>query len=328
MRRRMFITLLGGAAFLPDAGRAQQRDRIRRIGVLMALPEDNPEAKAWLAAFRQGLEKRNWSEGRNLEIDYRFTAGQRERIASLASELLGRQPDLILAHTTAIAAAFKRESHTTPIVFVHVSDPIGAELVTSLARPGGNLTGVLHYEAGIVGKWISMLKETAPRLGRVALLANPKTTAFDYFLRSAEAAAPSLSIELAPSRIETAADIERTIDSFSRVPDGGLVLPPDATTINHHKLVVALAAQHRLPAVYALRLFATAGGLMAYGTDQDSLFRLAASYADRILRGDKPSDLPVQAPTRYEMTVNLKTAASLGLTVPPALLVAADEVIE
>jgi putative tryptophan/tyrosine transport system substrate-binding protein len=328
MRRRVFITLLGGAAFSPIAAWAQPTDRMRRIGVLMALTENNPEAKAWLAALRQGLEKRGWLEGRNLRIDYRFMAGQRDRVPALASELLAEKPDVILAHTTGVAVALQRESHTTPIVFVHISDPIGAGLVPSLSRPGGNITGVLHYEAGIVGKWLGMLKEIAPRLTRIALIANPKTTAFDYFLRSAEAAAPSLAIELVSRRIETAADIEREIELFGRLPDSGLLVPPDATTITHRDIVVALAARHRLPAVYALRLFPAAGGLMSYGTDQDSLFRLAASYLDRILRGDKPADLPVQAPTRYETAINLKTARTLGLSVPPALLVAADEVIE
>jgi len=235
---------------------------------------------------------------------------------------------VILAHTTAVAAALQRENRTIPIVFVHVSDPIGAGLISSLARPGGNLTGVLHYEAGIVGKWLAMLKEIAPRIARVALLANSKTTAYDFFLRSAEDAAPSLAIELVPIRIESAADIERAIESFAGRLDCGLMLPPDATTILHRDLVIALAARYRLPAVYALQEFVTAGGLMSYGTDQDTMFRLAASYVDRILRGVKPVDLPVQAPTRYETAINLKTAKALGLTVPPALLVAAEEVIE
>ena len=227
-----------------------------------------------------------------------------------------------------VARTLQRESRTVPIVFVHVSDPIGAGLIANMARPGGNLTGVMHYEAGIVGKWLAMLKEIAPRLARAALLGNSKTTAFDYFLRSAEAMAPSLGIEVVPSRVETAADIERAVESLARIPDSGLFLPPDATTILHHDLVVALAARHRLPAVYPMQVFVSAGGLMSYGTDQNSMFRLAASYVDRILRGDSPSDLPVQAPSRYETAINLKTAKALGLTVPPALLVAADEVIE
>jgi putative tryptophan/tyrosine transport system substrate-binding protein len=214
-------------------------------------------------------------------------------------------------------------------VFLNVSNPIGAGFIASLARPGGNLTGVLHYEAGIVGKWLAMIKEVDPRLARVALVANPKTSDFDYFVRAAESAAPSLAIELVPVPVENAAaDIERALESLARVPNKGLLLPPDGTTIAHRDLIIALAARHRLPAVYSLRLFVAAGGLMSYGTDQVDMFRLAANYVDRILRGDKPADLPVQAPTKYETTVNLKTAMALGLTVPPGLLVAADEVIE
>ena len=235
---------------------------------------------------------------------------------------------MILAHSTAVAAAMQRESPVVPIVFVNVSDPIGLGLVASLPRPGGNITGVLHYEASIVGKWLAMLKEIAPRLARAALLGNRKTTNFDYFLQSAQAAAPSLAVELVPAHVENTAEIERSIELFARLPDSGLVLPPDAMTSTHRDLVVALAARHRLPAVYANRSFVTAGGLMSYGTDQDDMFRLAASYVDRILRGDKPADLPVQAPTKFETTLNLKTAKVLGLTVPPGLLVAADEVIE
>jgi putative ABC transport system substrate-binding protein len=329
MRRREFIRLLGGAAALsPFSVRAQQPDRVRRVGILMTFSDEDAEAKAWLAAFRQGLERRGWREGRNLHIDIRSAAARGERIPGLAKELVALQPDVLLAQSTAAARALQRESRTLPIVFVHVSDPIGAGIVSSLARPEANLTGVLHYEAGIVGKWLAMLKEISPRLARVAVLANSKTTAFDYFLRSAQGAAPSLGVEVIPSRIETAADIERAIESLARLPDSGLMLPPDATTILHHDLIIALADRHRLPAVYPMQVFVRAGGLMSYGTDQDSMFRLVASYVDRILRGDKPADLPVQAPTRYETAVNLKAAKALGLTVPPGLLVAADEVIE
>ena len=329
MRRREFITLLGGAAAaLPLAARAQQSDRVRRIGVLLNFPEDDAEAKARLAAFGQGLGKRGWSDGSNVRIDSRFTATSSERYPALAKELIALQPTVILAHSTGVVAALQRESRTIPIVFVNVSDPIGSGFIASLARPGGNLTGVLHYEASIVGKWLAMLKEIAPRLARAALVGNRQTTNFDYFLRSAQALAASLAIELVPSHVETAADIERVVESFARVPDGGLVLPPDALTFTHRDLVVAHAARHRLPAVYAIQAFVAAGGLMSYGTDQNDMFRLAASYVDRILRGDKPADLPVQAPTKFETTINLKTAKALGLTVPPGLLVAADEVIE
>jgi putative ABC transport system substrate-binding protein len=238
------------------------------------------------------------------------------------------QPDVILGHTPGATVALQRETRTIPIVFVNVSDPIGMGFITSLPRPGGNLTGVLHYEATIVGKWLAMLKEIGPSLTHAALLANPKVTSYQYFLQSAEATAPVLGINLTHSPVQTAADIERGIEELARSPNNSLILPPDASTVAHRDLIVALAARHRLPAVYALKTFVAAGGLMSYGTDQNDLFRLAASYIDRILRGDKPADLPVQAPTRFETTINLRTAKALGLDVPPHLLVAADEVIE
>jgi putative ABC transport system substrate-binding protein len=329
MKRREFILALGGAAVArPLAARAQQIDRMRRIGVLVGLAEDDPDSKARLAGFRQGLEKFGWSEGRNVRIDFRFAAGRADPFQVLAKELVALQPDVILAQGTSVTAALQRESRAIPIVFVTVSDPIGSGFVASLARPGGNLTGLLQYEASITGKWLAMLKEIAPRLVRAAFVTNPKSTAYDYFLRAAKAAAPSLKIELVPSPIGTAADIERAIESLARVPNGGLVLPPDSTTITHRDLIIALAARHRLPAVYSVRVFVAAGGLMSYGTDQVEMFRQAASYVDRILRGAKPVDLPVQAPTKYETVVNLKTAKALGLDVPPSLLVRADEVIE
>jgi putative ABC transport system substrate-binding protein len=318
--RRAFITLLGAAAAWPLAARAQQGERMRRIGVLMGVSGDDPETKERIAAFRWGLERRGWLEGRNVHLDYRFPA--------LAKELVALQPDVILAHSTGAAAELQRESRTIPIVFVNASDPIGSGFVASLARPGGNLTGVLHLEASIVGKWLAMLKEIAPRVTHAALMGNRKTATLDYFLQSAQAVAPSLAVELVASHVETAADIERAMESLARVPDSGLVLPPDSTTLVHRDLIITLAARHRLPAVYPLQLFVIGGGLMSYGTDQNDMFRLAASYVDRILRGDKPADLPVQAPTKFETAVNLRTAKALGLTVPPGLLVAADEVIE
>jgi putative ABC transport system substrate-binding protein len=328
LRRRAVVALLGAAAGWPLAARAQQPAGMRRVGVLMAVAEDDPETKARLAAFRQGLERRGWSEGRNVHIDYRFTAARAERIPAFAKELVGLQPDVILAHSTGATSGLQRESRTIPIVFVNVSDPIGTGFIASMARPGSNLTGVLHLEASIVGKWLAMLKEIAPHLVRAALMGNRKTTAFDYFLQSAQAISPSLAVELVPSHVETAADIERAMELLARVPDSGLIFPPDAMTISNRDLIIALAARHRLPAVYALQLYVAAGGVMSYGTDQNEMFRLAASYVDRILRGDKPTDLPVQAPTKFETAVNLKTAKVLGLTVPPGLLVAADEVIE
>jgi putative tryptophan/tyrosine transport system substrate-binding protein len=309
------------------AARAQQGERVRRIGVLVRHAEGDPELQSWLAAFREGLEKLGWSAGRNVQIGYRFHPAA-SGLQAIVKELIATKPDVILSEGTATAATLKRETHVIPIVFVAVSDPIGSGFVGSLARPSGNLTGVMQYEAGITGKWLAMLKEIAPDLTRVALVANPKQTAYDYFVRAAEAAVSSLAIELVPSPIENAADIEQALTSFARVPNSGLVFPPDASTTSHRQLIVELAARHRLPAVYSVRAFVAAGGLMSYSTDRREMYRQTASYVDRILRGDKPADLPVRAPTKYETAINLKTARALGLTVPTGLLVAADEVIE
>jgi putative ABC transport system substrate-binding protein len=246
-----------------------------------------------------------------------------------AKDLVDLRPDMIVAHSVLAAASAQRESRTIPIIFVSVSDPIGSGFVASLARPGGNLTGFLYYETSIVTKWLSMLKEMAPRLARAALIANPMTSPYDYFLRTAQSAAPSLAIEIVPSRIENAADIESAVTSVARVPDGGLVIPPDSTMLRNRNLIVALAARHGLPSVYYDRSFVTAGGLMSYGlADPVELFQQAASYADRVLRGEKPGEMPVQAPTKYSTVVNVKTAKALGITVPPSLMIAADEVIE
>jgi putative ABC transport system substrate-binding protein len=329
VKRRDFITLLGGAAAWPLAARAQQSDRIRRIGVLSAFAEQDPEIKARLAAFRTALERLGWSEGRNVRIDYRYapTAGA-DLARMLAKELIALQPDVILGQSPPLVAALQRETRAIPIVFVSVSDPIGAGFVASLARPGGNLTGLLVYEESITSKWLAMLKEIDPALARVALVGNRKTTAFDYFLRAATAAAPSVGVELIPEQVVTASDIERVVESFAGMPRSGLVFPPDTTTVLHRDLVIALAAKHHIPAVYAFRFFVTAGGLLSYSIDFVFAYRQAASYVDRILRGSKPADLPVQAPTKFQTVVNLKTAKALGLTVPPGLLVAADEVIE
>jgi putative ABC transport system substrate-binding protein len=331
MRRREFITLLGGAAAsCPLAAWAQQPEKTRRIGVLVGLAERDPETRARLAGFRQGLEKRGWSEGRNVRIDYRFapdsSAGQAQ---ALAKELIALQPDVILAQATPVVAALQQETRAIPIVFAGVADPIGSGFVASLPRPGSNLTGLMMFEASVTGKWLAMLKEIAPRLERAAFVINPKTAPFyNYYLRAAESVSPSLGIKLVPSLVENTADIERAIESFAGVPNGGLLVPPDVSAVAHRDLIIALAARYSLPAVYPFRLFVVAGGLMSYGVDFVDMFRQAASYVDRILRSDKPADLPVQAATKFETTVNLKTAKTLGLTVPPGLLVAADEVIE
>jgi ABC-type uncharacterized transport system substrate-binding protein len=331
MKRREFVTLLGGAgAAWPLAARAQQGTRVRRVGVLMPYPAEDLAAKARLTAFHQELERLGWFDGRNVQIDARFAATS-DQYQPLARGLVALQPDVIMAATTQPATALQRETRTIPIVFTNVSDPIGAGFVTSLARPGGNLTGVLLYEAGITGKWLAMLKEIAPRLVRTALIGNPKTSSFDYFVQAAQAVVPAVATELVPAPIEnTDADIEHIIGSFATSPNGGLLVLPDPWTIapRRRDLIITLASRYGLPAVYSYRAAVEAGGLMSYGTDLVDSYRLSASFVDRILRGATTVDLPVQAPTRYETLVNLKTAKALGLDVPPSLLVRADEVIE
>jgi putative ABC transport system substrate-binding protein len=328
--RRDFIKVVAcSAAAWPLAAGAQQVQRKRRIGVLVNNVETDPEIKGQLAAFRQTLEQLGWLEGRNIHIELRFSATYYERLPQLAQEIVALNPEIIFAYTTPAVKALQAKTRTIPIVFVSVSDPVGAGVVASLARPGGNTTGLLLYEETIVGKWLGMLKEIAPRLTRAALVGNPKGFPYDYFVRSSKTIAPALGIELAPTPIEyDAAAIEQRIEAFARVPNGGLVVPPDSTTLQHRDLIIALAARHRLPAVYAFRFFATAGGLMSYGIDDLEQNRQAAYYVDRILRGTNPADLPVQTPTKYQTVLNLKTAKVLGFVVPPTLLVRADEVIE
>ena len=327
LKRREFITLLGGAIEWSMTARAQQGGRTPRVGVLLAEANDRG-MQARLDGLRQGLERLGWSDGRTIRMEYRFCEGKPERFQPLAKELVDQKPDLIIAQSPLVIAAVRRETDTIPIVFLDVSDPIGPGFVASLARPGGNLTGLMSFEAGIVGKWLGMLKEIAPDLRRAALIGNPKTTAFAHFTTAARAAEQSLSVEVTPHEVETAVDIERVIGSVGGMPGGGLVFPPDSTTILHRDLVIALAARHRLPAVYPFRFFVAAGGLLSYSIDFVFAYRQAASYVDRILRGARPADLPVQAPTKFETVLNLQTAKAIGLTVPPTLLVAADEVIE
>jgi putative ABC transport system substrate-binding protein len=325
MRRRDFLSLTGGVvATWPLATRAQER--MRRIGVLVGLKKDDPDTKARLAGFRQKLESLGWSGGHSVRIDYRFApAGFRAQ--ALAKDLIALQPDVILSVASPATRALQRATQTVPIVFVNVSDP---SFVTNLAHPDGNLTGQLLFEPTVTGKWLAMLKDIAPSLKRAAFVINPKTaTYYEYYLRAAQAAAPSLAIELVFVPLENAAaDIERTIGSFAQGPNGGLLLPPDTNTNLHRDLIIGLAARHRLPAVYSDRFFVVAGGLMCYSTDRVEQFRWAASYVDRILRGAKPANLPVQVPTKFATVINLKTAKALGLSVPPLLLVAADELIE
>jgi len=324
MRRREFLGVLGGAATWPMVARAQQ-SAMPVIGFL-SLRSAN-DTVGTLAALREGLSKMGFVEGQNLAIEPRFAEGHYDRLPALVTELVRRPVAILIVGSQDVARVAQAATATIPIVFISAGDPAKLGLVASLARPGGNLTGLLQYEASIAGKWLAMLKEIAPRLARAALVMNP-IGSYDYFRQSAEALAPSLKIELVLSPVGTAADIERTIESFARVPNGGLLLPPDNMTSTHRDLIISLAAKHRLPAVYSLRVFVAAGGLMSYGTDQVEMLRQAAYYVDRILRGAKPADLPVQAPTKYETVVNLKTAKALGLTVPPSLLVRADEVIE
>ena len=325
--RRRFITLLGGAAALPSLAARAQQDRVKRVGVLMGSPENSVEVQARLAAFRQGLEMLGWSEDRNIRIDYRFAlAGPQMQV--LAKELVALQPDVILAHSTPAAVALQRETRMIPVVFASIGNPIGFGLIASLARPGGNFTGLTTYEGSIASKWLAMLKEVAPIINRAALVGNPNTTNFDYYQRAIDTAARSLTIELVPTPIEKAADVERGIGSFARASGGGLVVFPDPTTTGNSASIIAQAAQHRLPAVYPIRFFVSMGGLMSYGSDRIDELRQAASYVDRVLRGARPADLPVQAPIKFETAINLKTAKALGLAVPDKLLVAADEVIE
>ena len=330
IRRREFITLLGGAAATwPLAAGAQQAERMRRVGVLVGVAEHDPDTKERLGAFQQGLDRFGWSEGRNVRIDYRF-APAGSHASTLAKELVALQPDVILAQTTPVVVALQKETRTIPIVFLGVADPAGSGLIKRLAQPGDNITGFMLFEPSITGKWLAMLKEIEPRLVRAALVINPKTASYyELYLHAAQAAASSLAIEIVFIPIENpAADIERAIQMFARTPNGGLFLPPDSFTVVHRDLIIALATRHKLPAVYPDRLFVAAGGLMCYSTNRADQFRQAAYYIDRILRGANIADLPVQVPTKYETVINLKTAMALGFTVPPGLLVAADEVIE
>jgi putative tryptophan/tyrosine transport system substrate-binding protein len=328
MRRRGFITLLGGVAALwPLAVHAQQP---RRIAVMIALPENDPELKKWLAAFREALERLGWSEDRNIHFDYRFApAGVHAR--ELANELIALRPDVIVGFSTPVTVAFQQETRTIPIVFLGIADAVGQGFVANLSLPGGNLTGLTMFEASVAGKWLGMLKQIAPQLGRAALVVNPKTAPYyGFYMRGAKEAAPSLAIEPVITPIENdAADVERAIATFAQAePKSALVVLPDSTTNAHRDLIISLAARYRLPAVYSNRFFVTAGGLMSYGVEWVNEFSQAASYVDKILRGAKPTDLPVQAATKFTTVLNIKTAKTLGLAVPTALLVAADEVIE
>jgi len=328
MRRREFISLLGGAATWPLAARAQQNDRIRRIGIIPPTMENDPETRARLAAFRQALAQLGWEEGRNIRFDYRWPGGDAELMKVHAMELVASAPDLILTGITPAVQALKRETRSIPIVFANVADPIGSGLVPSLAKPGGNVTGFTAVEYDIVGKWLELLKELAPGTERVALIGNSQDGFAEKFLRSLQEIAPSFGVRPILAEVRNAADIERSVDAFAGQPKGGLLTVPAFTASIHRALIFRVAARHRLPAVYPFRFYAADGGLASYGPDQVEQYRRAAGYVDRILRGAKPADLPVQAPTKFDLVINLKTAKALGLDVPPTLLARADEVIE
>jgi ABC-type uncharacterized transport system substrate-binding protein len=331
MKRREFITLLGGAAAAwPLAARAQQGERMRRIGALIGGAETDPESRARVAALREGLEQRGWSEGRNLRIDYRWASADSDRIRAFAAELVATAPEAIFAHTTPATTRLLEATRNIPIVFASVSDPVGDGIVASFARPGGNVTGFTNVEASIGGKWLEILKELSPAVARVGFLFNPATSpgGGSYFLRPFEAAAPLFNVQPISTPVEDVVDIERAVAPLAVGANGGLIVNSDVFTTRHRAAIIAAAARHRVPAIYPFAYFAADGGLAAYGTDVRDLWRRAASYIDRILRGEKPADLPVQAPTKFELVINLKTAKALSLNIPAMLLARADEVIE
>ncbi len=329
MRRREFIALLGGVAAWPLPLSAQQPDGMRRIGVLMAYGESDREGQAWVAAFREGLQKLGWTESRNIGIDIRWPTADEELIERFAKELVALRPDLILTQNTPTTAAILRQTRTIPIIFANVFDPVSSRLVASLPRPGGNVTGFLNLEGSIAGKWLELLKEVAPRVTRVAFLFHPATAPFaEYFLNPFKAAAASFAVEAIAAPVRDTPELESAFAAQARAPYGGLIVMPDAFLNVHRAEITSLAAGYRLPAVYPYRFFAELGGLLSYGSDPLDNFRRAASYVDRILKGAMASELPVQAPVKFELVINLKTAKALGLTVAPSLLARADEVIE
>jgi len=326
MRRREFISLLGGTALAwPLAAHAQQ---MRRIGVLISYSENNPEAQAYVAAFRDGLQKYGWQEGRNVQIDYRWAAGDIDRFKSSAAELVRLTPELLFVTGSTALEAVRQETSTIPIVFVQVADPVGLGFVASLAHPGGNITGFSHFEFSIGGKWLELLKEIAPRVTRVAVMHSPEDPAWSGYFRVIQSVAPSFGVEASPAGVHDEAEINRVVSAFAHESNGGLIVGTSPINLVHSEEIISLAARYGLPAIYPLRPFARNGGLMCYGPDIADLYRGAASYVDRILRGEKPNDLPVQAPTKYELVINLKTAKALGLDVPLHLQQLADEVIE
>ena len=329
MKRREFILLLGGAAAWPLATRAQQTERMRRIGALMSLAADDPDASVRVGAFSQGLAELGWTIGRNVRVDYRWGAGDLDRFRSYAAELVALSPDVVLASSGSIVGAFQQASRTVPIVFVTTIDPVGGGWVESLSRPGTNATGFASFEFSMSGKWLELLKEIAPGVKRIAVIRDPSVPAGSGGLAAIQTVAPSFGVELNPIGVRTTDEIERGIAAVARSANGGLIMVGPTSSVRRHRdLIVSLAARYRMPAVYSNRVFVTGGGLISYSTDPVDQYRRAAGYVDRILKGEKPSELPVQNPTKYELVINLKTARTLGLTVPPTLLARADEVIE
>jgi putative ABC transport system substrate-binding protein len=330
MKRRAFIALVGGAAAVtwPLVARAQQRDRMRRIGVLQAVAPDDPEGPSRMAGFLQVLQQLGWTEGRNVRIDTRWASGDADLYRKYAAELVALAPDVILATASPTVAALQAVTRTVPIVFAHAVDPVGAGFVDSLARPGGNATGFILFEYSMSAKWLELLKEIAPRVTRVAVLRDPAAAAGTGQFGAIQSVAPSFGVELSPVNVRDPGEIERAVAAFARSSNGGLIVTASPLVLLHRELIVKLAARHELPAVYNLRTFVSTGGLISYGPDIVDHYRRAAGYVDRILKGEKPADLPVQAPVKYELVINHKTAKALGITVPQPLLARADEVIE
>jgi putative ABC transport system substrate-binding protein len=328
MKRRQFIAGLGSAAAWPVVGRAQQRERMRRIGLMLSqLPTDDPEAQARITAFVQGLQERGWTDGRNVRVDYRFGLGDADRQRRYAAELVALTPDVLLAGGNGALVAFQQATSTVPIVFANVVDPVGLGYIASLARPSGNTTGFMQTEFSLRGKSLELLKQIAPEVTRVAVVRNPATPFDISQFAVIQAVAPSLRMEVIPVGRRDAEEVERGVTAFAREPNGGVIVTGQMTQLERDQ-IIALTARHRLPAVYPFRGFVIAGGLISFGSDQAEPYRLAAGYVDRILRGEKPADLPAQAPTKYETVINLKTAKALGLTIPETLLATADEVIQ
>jgi putative tryptophan/tyrosine transport system substrate-binding protein len=326
--RRKFLATLGGAAAWPGAARAQQAERVRRIGLLMGTADDR-EGQARVTALKQGLQELGWTDGRNIQIETRFAGADADRVRAHAAELVALAPDVIVGQTTPVIRALRQATSSIPIVMAAVNDPVDQGFVSSLAHPGGNITGFSFIDFQMVGKWLEMLKEVAPGVSRAVLMFNPDTSPHYYvYLRSFEAVPRSIAVEVTAAPVRDTPEAEEAITKLGREPGRGLIVPPDAFTIVHNQLFVRLAQQHRVPAVYSYRIIVAQGGLMSYGPDPFDNFRRSASYVDRILKGAKPADLPVQQPTKFELAINLKTAKALGLQIPDKLLALADEVIE